>query len=60
MMQRRLIIKRLEENGFHFDRSGANHDLYVNPVTKRKIAVPRHRDVPENTAKVIFKEAGLL
>jgi predicted RNA binding protein YcfA (HicA-like mRNA interferase family) len=58
-MKRREIIKKLEENGFALDRHGSNHDVYYNGATKRRATVPRHREIDDNLAREIFKEAGL-
>jgi mRNA interferase HicA len=58
-MKRRDIIKKLEENGFVFDRHGSNHDIYINKKIKKRIPIGRHREIDETLAKEIFKEAGL-
>jgi predicted RNA binding protein YcfA (HicA-like mRNA interferase family) len=58
-MKRRELIRKLEENGFALDRHGSNHDVYYNDATKRRATVPRHREIDDNLAKEIFKEAGL-
>ena len=59
-MKRREIIKRLEDNGFVFDRHGTNHDIYYNENTKKMVPVGRHREIDDMLAKEILKEAGLL
>ena len=58
-MKRRDIIKKLEENGFVLDRNGGNHDIYYNKETNRRVPVGRHREIDDNLAKEIIKEAGL-
>ena len=58
-MKRRDIIKRLTQNGFRLERRGGNHDIYYNPKSKRTVPVGRHREIDDNLAKEIFKEAGL-
>lgn len=58
-MKRRDVIRRLEENGWVFKRSGGNHDIYWNPKLKRAVPVKRHREIPDVEAKGIFREAGL-
>ena len=57
-MKNRDLIKTLETNGFKFLRSGGEHDIYSNGI--KTIAVPRHREINEITAKKILKEAGVL
>ena len=56
-MKQTDLIKILKKNGYEFSRHGGNHDVYVKDSTK--IAVPRHREVKEFTAKTILKEAGI-
>ncbi|MCL2082953.1 MAG: type II toxin-antitoxin system HicA family toxin [Oscillospiraceae bacterium] len=58
-MKRRDIIKKLEKNGFVLDRHGGNHDIYHNEKTNKRVPVGRHKEIDENLAKEIFKEAGL-
>jgi len=53
-MKRQELIKRLTEAGCLFVRPGAKHDLYVNPQTGKKQAVPRHREIDEHFAKHIL------
>lgn len=58
-MKRRDVIKRLEVEGWIFDRHRHDHDVYWHPEKKRPIPVKRHREIPDNEAGQIFKEAGL-
>lgn len=58
MNPRKITIKALEANGFHFKRHGANHDLYYHPETKQTIPVKRH-DFNDNDMRYIFKEAHI-
>ena len=48
------MLKMLREYGFWLDRHGANHDLFTNGT--EQIAVPRHSDVNEETAKAIIRK----
>ncbi len=57
-MKRNELIKRLEADGFTFDRHGSNHDLYVKGNVKETI--PRHNEIDERLAKAILKRNGLL
>lgn len=56
-MKQRELIKELQKLGFTFYEHGANHDAYSNG--KKKIMVPRHKEIGEALAKVILKEARL-
>lgn len=58
MNPRAMTIKTLEANGFIFKRSGRNHDIYFNPITRLTIPVKRH-DFNENDRNYILKEAKI-
>lgn len=47
-MKRRILIKKLKDMGFVFERHGANHDLYRRGSDIEKI--PRHREINEKLA----------
>ena len=56
------VIRGLKKAGFVFDRQGkGSHEIWYNPVTKRRTTVPNHPgvDIPKGTLKAILKEAGL-
>ncbi|MBQ9867077.1 MAG: toxin-antitoxin system, toxin component, HicA family protein [Lachnospiraceae bacterium] len=53
-MKRRKLIKEVENNGWWIKRHGAEHDIYTNGSSD--VAVPRHPDVNEETAKEIIKK----
>ena len=55
-MKRRKLIRQIEDNGWWFYRHGAEHDIYTNG--EEKIAVPRHPDINEETAKDIIRRTG--
>ena len=55
-MKRRDLVAILEANGFH-SIGGTKHEKFTNgEVTVR---VKRHREIPDEIAKRILKEAGL-
>ena len=56
-MKQRELIKRLGKLGFHFERHGANHDIYTDGKTK--IPIPRHKEMKEALAKAIIEQAEL-
>jgi predicted RNA binding protein YcfA (HicA-like mRNA interferase family) len=58
----REVIKKLKKAGFVFDRQAkGSHEIWYNPITKRRTTVPNHPgvDIPKGTLKSIIKEAGL-
>ncbi|OPY58242.1 MAG: YcfA-like protein [Pelotomaculum sp. PtaU1.Bin065] len=57
-MKRRDLIRNWEANGFSKIRDDGNHTIYKAP-NKRAVQVPRHREISENTARQILKDAGL-
>ena len=53
-MKQRVLIKKLEQIGFTFERHGGNHDIYRrgNDIEK----VPRHKEINEKLAKAILRK----
>ena len=58
-MKRKQFVRRLLKDGCVFVRSGANHDIYMNPTTGQKQPVPRHTELDEALARHIRKYLGL-
>lgn len=56
-MKRRDLIKKLEAAGYTLNRDG-DHSIYEKPGS-RPVQVPKHREINENTARAILKDAGL-
>lgn len=56
-MKRRILVKKLHENGWWYKRDGGNHDIYTNG--KQTESIGRHREIPEYTAKDILKRNGI-
>lgn len=55
------VIKKLKKGGFFFDRyAKGSHEIWYNPVTKRRVTVPNHpgKDIPTGTLRAIIKESG--
>ncbi len=55
------VIKKLKKGGFVFDRyAKGSHEIWYNPVTKRRVTVPNHpgKDIPTGTLRAIIKESG--
>ena len=57
-VNRKDLIKYLEENGFYLLREGGNHSIYTNDI--KTIPVKRHRAIDRITANAICKQADLL
>lgn len=58
-MKRRDLIQQLEAAGYHIARDDGDHTIYKKPGS-RFVVVPRHREINENTAKSILRDAGLV
>ncbi|MCX5850981.1 MAG: type II toxin-antitoxin system HicA family toxin [Deltaproteobacteria bacterium] len=54
-MKRRELEQKLQKLGWKLARHGSKHDIWIN--NECEIAVPRHNDINEYTAKAILKEA---
>lgn len=54
-MKKRALEKKLADLGWWFLREGGNHEMWTNG--EHKVAVPRHREIVENTARAILKQA---
>lgn len=57
-MKRTVLLKKMENGGFVFERHGSNHDIYTRDGVKETI--PRHNEIDERLAKAILKRNGLL
>ncbi|MBZ5514191.1 MAG: type II toxin-antitoxin system HicA family toxin [Acidobacteriia bacterium] len=55
-MEKKGLIKKLEEIGCVLVRHGASHDWYTNPKTKQSQPVPRHSEIHEGLAKSIIRK----
>jgi mRNA interferase HicA len=54
-VKRRELEKKLQKLGWEFVRHGRKHDIWTNG--EYEIAVPRHNEINEYTAKAILKDA---
>ena len=55
-MKRNNFIKILKKHSVDFFRHGSNHDIYINRVSGKKIAVPRHGEIENDLVKIILDE----
>lgn len=58
-MKRRELVQALEHHGCELLRHGANHDIFHNPATGRRAPVPRHAEIADSLARLIFKQLGI-
>jgi len=58
-MKRKELIRQLTKAGCVRLRSGARHDIYLDPKTGRRQPVPRHTEIDNALAKHIRKWLGL-
>lgn len=54
-MKRVELERRLGKLGWHLAREGHSHRIYA--MGERSIAVPRHPEINEYTARAILKQA---
>lgn len=57
-MKRKDLVTKLTDAGFKLLRNGNEHDIFFKQGY-RLVQVPRHREINENTAREILKQAGL-
>lgn len=58
-MKRKAFVRQLKKDGCVLLRSGAKHDIYLNPKLGLKQPVPRHTEIDNVLAKHIRKQRGL-
>jgi len=54
-VERRELIKKIEQASAVFIRHGGRHDWYQNPETKVCQPVPRHNEIKEHLARHIIR-----
>ena len=55
------LLRQIKRQGCEFKRSGARHDIWINPANGKESSVPRHlsKELPTGTANRILKDLGL-
>jgi predicted RNA binding protein YcfA (HicA-like mRNA interferase family) len=54
------IIRIINQKGFVFDRSRGSHQIWINPVTQKRVVIPMHnKTLPIGTFYAILKQAGI-
>ena len=57
-MKRRDLVKKLMEAGYKEDRNDGGHAIFEKQGS-RSVQVPNHREINENTARIILKVAAI-
>ena len=58
-MKRRDLLRHLVSHGCRFVREGSDHSIWENSARGRRTSVPRHREIPEYTARRICQQLGI-
>jgi len=54
------IVKILKQKGFILDRSRGSHQVWLHPVSRKRVILPMHsKDIPTGTLYAILKQAGI-
>ena len=57
-MKRTALIAHLREHGCELLREGGSHSIFWNTVTGKRVAVPRHNEIPDTLARKICRDLG--
>ncbi len=56
----RDIATKLKQKGFILDRTRGSHQIWLHPVSRKRIVLPIHsKDLPKGTLHAILKQAGI-
>ncbi len=55
-MKRTEFLKHLSKQGCFLDREGGNHSLFINPISRKSVPVPRHTEILDNLCRKICKQ----
>ncbi|AWM35055.1 addiction module toxin, HicA family [Hymenobacter nivis] len=53
------LLRHLAAHNCALLREGANHSIYINRSNDQQTAVPRHREIGDNTCRAICKQLGI-
>jgi predicted RNA binding protein YcfA (HicA-like mRNA interferase family) len=61
IMKTSELTRLAKKNGCYIKRHGAEHDIWVSPITGNTARIPRHqsKEVATGTAQNIIKDLGL-
>ena len=55
-MKRNQFIKHLDNHGCVLKREGSSHSIYMNLITRKRTAVPRHNEIKDSLCNEICKQ----
>jgi predicted RNA binding protein YcfA (HicA-like mRNA interferase family) len=55
-VKRNQFLKILASLGVELLKHGANHDIYIQRASGKKVAVPRHGEIENEFLRIILKE----
>ncbi|MFL6501173.1 MAG: type II toxin-antitoxin system HicA family toxin [Candidatus Udaeobacter sp.] len=50
------MLRHLQQHGCSLLREGGRHSWWINPLKKRRSAIPRHTEIDEYLARKICKD----
>ena len=57
-VKRQDLESALRALSWYFLKHGGSHDLWAHPTKKRKLAIPRHKEIKEHLARSILRQAA--
>ena len=58
-MKRNLFLRYLTSQNCVLYREGGRHSVYMNSLTQKKSAIPRHPEIKDLLVKEICKDLGI-
>ncbi len=58
-MKRKQLERHLKACGCQFEREGANHSWWHNPILNKYSTVPRHKEIDDNLVRKICKDLSI-
>ena len=58
-MKRTKLIEHLFANDCFLKREGSNHSIFINQITGKKSAIPRHVEIGDVLCNEICKQLGI-
>ena len=58
-VKRKELESVLGALGWYFLKHGGSHDLWAHSERKRKLAVPRHKEIKEHLARSLLRQAEM-
>ena len=59
-MKRLDLTRHLKKYGCTVMREGGNHTIYINGITKKISAIPRHNEIKKYLVDKICKDLGIV